>query len=451
MVYSLTLIVWFLVAICLLVAIHEFGHFIVARACGVKVLRFSIGFGKRLLTKTDARGTEFALSAIPLGGYVKMLDEREGDVSPEERHLSYNSKGVWQRIAIAAAGPAANFILAIALYWLIFLQGTTSLSPTVGKIAEGSIAAQAGLEVGQEILAIDGEPTDSRRAMTLYLLNRLGESGDILFSYKYPDSDFTYESAATLDNWLRGEENPDPIAGLGISFYAPPFPPVSLVEEGLPAANAGFEVGDQITAADGQPMDAWGEWVAYVRARPLQSIAVTVKRQNGESVVLDLLPNEKSAGGETIGYVGMGAAHEPYPESMIRRYRYGVVGAFAKASEETWETSGFVLLSLKKLIIGEISRKNLSGPIGIAKVAADHAEHGFWAFLSFLAHLSVLLGVMNLLPIPVLDGGHIVYCLVEWIKGSPVSEKVQVLGFQVGLAMVLGVMVIAFYNDILRL
>ncbi len=453
MIDSLTTVISFLVAIIILVSVHEFGHFYVARRCGVKVIRFSIGFGKRIFTRKDKYGTEFALSALPLGGYVKMVDEREGEVAEEDKPFSYNSKTVWQRIAIAAAGPLANFLLALLLYWCShFLQGTTAVSPVIGKVDEGSIAAQARLVSGQEIIAIDGEPTPTRRAVAMYLLNRLGESGSIRFTTKYPESELKYESEATLDNWLRGTEAPDPIKGLGLEFYYPQLPKViDNVLDGSAAQKAGFEAGDILVQMDDKEIDSWQSWVNYVRERPGKQIEVVVER-NGQQLDLLLTPEEiKNAQGEISGRAGVSVKVPTFPEEMIRRHEYGVLDAMTASVKETWKTGVFVLVSMRKLIFGEISTKNLSGPIGIAKVAASHAEHGFWAFIAFLAHLSIVLGVLNLLPIPILDGGHILFCLIEWVKGSPVSDDVQVWGLKMGMIMIFGVMIIAFYNDILRL
>jgi regulator of sigma E protease len=447
---NLTIFSWFIVAICILVAFHEFGHFYVARLCGVKVLRFSIGFGYRLIKWTDKSGTEFAISAIPLGGYVKMQGEADGDIAEEDKAQSYNSKTVWQRISIAAAGPGANFILALVLYWFSFyMVGTSSLSPILGNIEPGSVAAQAHLERGQEIIAIDGEATPTRRAVAMHLLHRLGESGDIHFVSKYPNSDLEYETNATLDNWLRGAHAPDPIAGLGLSFFEPLYETAIVnVYEGTPAAQAGLMTGDELLELDGIAVVSGNQWMEYVKARPEVAIEMVVGRK-GERLSFSVIPEKVvNDAGETIGRAGVAIPAGSFPKEMIRRHEYGPLAALSESAKESWDTGVFVLVSMKKLILGEISTKNLSGPIGIAKVAADHARHGFWAFVALLAHLSILLGVLNLMPIPILDGGQIVYCLVERFKGSPVSENAQVVGFQVGLIMMLGVMMIAFYNDI---
>lgn len=445
-------VVWFLVAISILVAVHEFGHFYVARRCGVKVLRFSIGFGPRILRVSDQRGTEYALSAIPLGGYVKMLDEREGPVAEEELHESYNRKTVWQRIAIAAAGPLANIVLAFLLYWAIFLNGTMGLAPIIGDIQNDSLAEHAGLATGQEIISIDGQVTPTRRDVALALINRLGETGEIRIVARYANDGLSYESPVSITNWMRGVEEPDPLKGLGIRFY---YPPVDKVIGGVvgdsPAARAGFEVGDELLEVNGFQVNSWQHWVEFIQQHPEQAMIVRVLRNNNE-VELELYPdtvtNDK---GLREGRAGVYGRLSKMPEEMKRERQFNVFTAMTEASNETKKTVGFVFLSLKKLILSEISIKNLSGPIGIAKVAADQARYGFWAFMSFLAHVSVVLAVLNILPIPVLDGGHILFCLVEWVKGSPLSEKSQLLGVKMGMAVLLCVMVVAFYNDILRL
>lgn len=444
-------IVSFLVALLILVSIHEFGHFYVARRCGVKVLRFSIGFGKVLWSCRDKQGTEFALAALPLGGYVKMLDEREGAVSPEEQHLAFNNKNVWQRIAIVAAGPLANFLLAIALFWVLLLQGQQDLIPIINKVAPASIAAQAGLEGGQEIIAVDGKPTPTWQALNKALLNRLGETGTIRFTVAYPDSHFQYESDAPLVNWLRDATDPDPIAGLGLTLQLPKIPAVvGEVVAGSVAEKAGLNAGDKLIEVDGVAISDWRMWVEYVRKHPGESLQVNIERA-GEVMPITLVPEVAEEGGQRLGRVGIIVQAYDLPEQMIRSYNYSITGALVAGANKTWETSGFVLLSIKKLILGEISTKNLSGPITIAKVAGSSAESGLRSFIGFVALLSVFLAVFNLLPIPVLDGGHLFYYFIEVIKGKPVSDKVQMLGYQVGLFLVISLSVLALYNDIMRL
>lgn len=445
-------VVYFLIALLILVTIHEFGHYYVAKRCGVKVLRFSVGFGRPLFSWKDKSGTLYTLAMIPLGGYVKMLDEREGEVDAEELSQAFTRKSVFARIAIVAAGPIANFILAILLFWGLTLGGTTEISPIIGHVEKGSVAEQLGLEKGQTIIAIDGEPTRDWQAVQQNLLNRLGESGMMHFSVRYPGSELVYQSEVELVDWLRGVEEPDPIEGLGIRFYRPEVTlEIGVVAPGTPAEKAGIQVGDKILAADGQPMELWQPWAAYVMARAEQSVDLLVLRQ-GQEINLTVVPELVTLDdGRKVGRVGVAGVSPEWPEGAIVHRQYGVFESFGVAVERTWSTAGFVLLSVKKLIVGEISTKNLSGPITIAKVAGDSAERGLKSYIGFMALISIFLGVFNLLPIPVLDGGHLLYYLIELVKGSPVPEKVQLVGFQLGLLMVACLTVVALYNDITRL
>ncbi len=436
----------------ILVAIHEYGHFWVARRCGVKVLRFSIGFGRALTRWRDRHGTEYVIAAIPLGGYVKMLDEREGEVAPQEQHLAFNRKPVLARIAVVAAGPLANFLLAIAVYWSLFMAGESGYAPVVGQVESASIADIAGLEPGQEIVAVDGHETPTRQALSFRLLDRLGDSGPLSFTVKYPGSDMLYDSQAMLDNWLAGADEPDLYRALGLRLYVPEVPPkVSEIVDDGPAALAGLKPGDLIVSADGNPMPGWENWVDYVRQRPGESIRVSYER-DGMRQSTALVPERiTDDSGEAFGRVGMAVAVPEMPESMLRTFERGPLESLAAGINRTGEMIGFTLTSIKKMLQGLISPKNLSGPITIAKVASTSAQSGLESYVGFLALLSVSLGVLNLLPIPVLDGGHLLYYTVELIAGRPVPERVQMVGYQVGLFLVLSLMVFALYNDFSRL
>jgi len=444
-------ILWFLVALIVLVAVHEFGHFYVARLCGVKVQRFSIGFGKVLLRRVDRHGTEFALAAIPLGGYVKMLDERDGNVSPEEAHQSFNQKSLLQRSAIIIAGPLANFILALLLFWALFLGGQRDAAPVIGSVAPGSIAAHAGLDAGQEIIEVDGQATPTRQAVFQQLLRRLGESGSMKFTLRYPDSDFLYHSEITLDNWLRGAADPDPLEGIGLQFYMPQVEAVAVdIQPGSAAERAGLLSGDKILVADGERIKNGQQWIELVRERAGKTFEVEIERDHQNRLVA-ITPESIADGAVSYGRVGMTLKQASWPEDMLRDYHYSVPGALQASAEKTWNTTGFVFLSIKKLLVGEISTKNLSGPVSIAKVAGSSAQSGWKNFIAFLALLSIFLGVFNLLPVPMLDGGHLLFFLIEAVKGSPVSEKAQMAGYQVGLFLVIGLTLVALYNDIMRL
>jgi regulator of sigma E protease len=435
-----------------LVAIHEFGHFWVARRCGVQVLHFSIGFGKSLFSWRDRLGTEYSFAAIPLGGYVKMLDEREGEVPASELHRAFNRKPALQRIAVVSAGPLANLLLAIVAYWFLFMAGETGYVPIIGEVEAESVAALAGLEAGQEIVAVDGHETPTWQALSFRLLDRIGDTGTIKFAAQYPDSDVVYESEGTINAWLSEQEQPDLYGGLGISLYTPEVPPVvGEVVAGGPAAVIGLLPGDKVLRADGVNMALWMDWVDYVRARPEQRIELEYQRGNEilQSVIVPELATDGS--GEKIGRVGVAVAIPDMPPDMVRQYSRGPLEALGASLVRTGELSVFTLKAIKKMLMGLISPKNLSGPITIAKVATASAKSGLESYISFLALLSVSLGVLNLLPIPVLDGGHLLFYLIELLAGRPVPEKIQSVGYQMGLFMVLGMMVLALYNDFTRL
>lgn len=435
----------------IVVTIHEFGHFWVARRCGVKVLRFCIGFGKPLWRRLDRHGTEFAIAAIPLGGYVKMLDEREGEVPPELLPQSFMRQPVSSRIAIVAAGPIANFILAIALFWILFMVGISGVAPVIDTIKPESPAGRAGLEAGQEIVAVDGAETPTWQALQERLLRRIGETGALQIAVKNPGSDLIERRTVVLEDWLAGEEAPDMVKGLGIALWIPRGEPViETVVPDSPAARAGFVAGDRIERADELLITNWRDWQEYVRSRPEQTIRTVVVRADGRHDI-DLTPERKvDDAGTAYGLAGLGGKID-WPDNMKRDFRYGPIAAIGKALDRTWATAAISLDTMKKMLLGMVSAKNLSGPITIAKVATASAESGWEPYLAFLAFLSVSLGVLNLLPIPVLDGGHILFSLPELITGKPLSEKVQTVGYQIGLFMVIGVMVLALYNDLLRL
>jgi len=435
----------------ILVTIHEFGHFWVARRCGVRVLRFSVGFGPVLWRKTDSQATEYTLCAIPLGGYVRMLDEREGDVTQAQLGQAFNRKSVWARIAVVSAGPLANFILAILVFWFLFFRGETGLVPVIAAVAPETPAYYAGLEPGQEIVSVDGHPTPTVAALSFQLLDRLGDSGLIQMGIKYPDSDVVYFSEAPLDSWLIEQEQPDPIAGLGITIDTPKvLPLVESTVDASPASAAGFLPGDLILRADDISMPLWSDWVAYVRARPGQVIEVLISR-GGVERLLSVTPEARVEGAQTIGSVGMMVEVPEFPKERIRVFERGPIEALGAAVARTGNLIGFTFDSMAKMVQGLISPKNLSGPITIAQVAASSAASGVDSWLSFLALLSISLGALNLLPIPVLDGGHLLYYVIEALTGRAVPEKVQMFGYQIGMMLVMSIMVFALYNDFLRL
>jgi regulator of sigma E protease len=445
------MIVGTLVALGVLVTFHEFGHFWVARRCGVKVLRFSVGFGMPLLRWHDRKGTEFVVAAIPLGGYVKMLDEREGDVPPELADQSFNRKTVYQRIAIVIAGPVANFLLAIVFFWILAMLGSQQVRPVIGAVEAGSIADKAGLTAGQEIVSVDGEATSGWAAVNLQLVRRLGESGTI--ALKVLDKDSTAQSPhqLVLNDWLKGADEPDPIRSLGIRPWRPALPPVlAELDAKGPAQAAGLRTGDRLLALDGQPLAEWQQVVDWVRVRPETKVSLRVER-DGAQIDVPVTLAARGEGKAATGYLGAGVKGVDWPPEMLREVSYGPVAAIAEGAQRTWTMSVLTLDSLRKMLFGELSVKNLSGPITIAKVAGASAQSGVGDFLNFLAYLSISLGVLNLLPIPVLDGGHLLFYLIEWARGRPLSEKIQGWGVQIGISLVVGVMLLALVNDLGRL
>ncbi|WP_372611496.1 RIP metalloprotease RseP [Halomonas sp.] len=441
-----------IVVLGLLITFHEYGHFWVARRCGVKVLRFSVGFGKPLWSRVDRHGTEFALAAIPLGGYVKMLDEREGSVDPAERHRAFNNKTVWQRIAIVAAGPLANFLLAIVAYWALFVVGTTTVAPIIGSVEPDSPAGRGGLEAGQEIIAVQGETVRSWDEINLKLVAAIGHSGDLSVEARDDGSTSRREYRLPVENWLVRQDPPQPLPSLGVAPWRPSIPAVlGRVEAGEAAAMTGLQPGDEVVAADGAPVDDWMHFVDIVRASPGEPLALEVMR-DGERRDLTVTPGRNVLDeGVTIGYIGAGVEPVEWPESYRRDIRHGPVAAVGEAVAKTGEMTVLTLGAIRKMLVGLISPSNLSGPITIAQISGDSARAGLESFVSFLAYLSISLAVLNLLPIPVLDGGHLLYYVVEIIRGRPVSERVQAVGVRIGLALVGSLMFMAIYFDLMRL
>ncbi|MDH1007193.1 sigma E protease regulator RseP [Pseudomonas nicosulfuronedens] len=448
---ALYMVVGLIVALGVLVTFHEFGHFWVARRCGVKVLRFSVGFGTPLVRWHDRHGTEFVVAAIPLGGYVKMLDEREGDVPAELLDRAFNRKTVFQRIAIVAAGPIANFLLAILFFWVLAMLGSQQIRPIIGSVVANSPAAIAGLASGQEVVAVDGEAVDGWSGVNLQLVRRLGETGELSVSVLEQGSSVPAVHQVRISSWLKNEDNPDPIGGLGIQPWRPAVAPViAELDEKGPAKAAGLQIGDRLVSLDGQSVTDWQDVVSRVRAMPEGKVILGVERA-GQREELALTLAAKGEGKARTGYLGAGVAGGQWPAEMLREVSYGPVAAVGQALSRTWSMSLLTLDSLKKMVLGQLSVKNLSGPITIAKVAGASAQSGVGDFLHFLAYLSISLGVLNLLPIPVLDGGHLLFYMVEWVRGRPLSERVQAWGMQIGISLVVGVMLLALVNDLSRL
>ena len=434
----------------ILVTLHEAGHFWVARRCGVKVLRFSVGFGKPLFSWYDRHGTEFAIAAIPLGGYVKMLDEREGPVPEELKDQAFNSKSPSKRIAIAAAGPVANFLFAIFAYWLLSVVGFTTVAPIVGDVSQGSVAERVGLASGMEIHEVDGRRVTSWRDVNMRLLERTGEFGEVTLEVSQNGSRGTL--SGSLGGWQLSDDTPNPLNEFGVTPWRPDVPAVlGEISPGGRAEAAGLKPGDRVVAVEGEPVSDWFELVTFIRDAPETSLELTIER-DGRTQQIVVTPAERTADdGSVTGFVGAGVSEVTWPDHVLRDVSYGPLAAIPNAVSETWGDTRLTLVAIKKMVTGLLSPTNLSGPITIARIAEASVSSGFEDFIRFLAYLSVSLGVLNLLPIPVLDGGHIVYYTIEAIRRKPLSEQAQAFGLRIGMAMILTLMVFALYNDLMRL
>ncbi len=441
-----------LVTLGLLVTIHEWGHFWVARRCGVKVLRFSVGFGKPLWMRVGRDGTEYTIAAIPLGGYVRMLDEREGDVPESLRAQAFNNKPVLQRIAIVAAGPLVNLLFAVLAYWFLFIYGVSSVVPVVGDVRPDSPAASANVESGYEVLEVDGNSVRSWSEVNLRLAARVGETGRVELMLGEPARGYARSYSVPIERWDVDLERESPVTALGLMPWQPEIPAViGLLTEDGRAGTAGIQVGDRVLKVDGEPVADWIELVHKVQAAPEQPLELMLERE-GRIVTLTVVPATRALpDGRSQGYIGAGVSPVEYPESMQRTLSYGPIEALVAGVEKTGQMIGLTLDAIGKMIAGVISVKNLSGPITIAKVAGTSAASGLESFVSFLAYLSISLGVLNLLPIPMLDGGHLLYYAVELIRGRPVSERVQMLGLRIGMVLLFSLMALAILNDLARL
>ncbi len=439
----------FIVALGVLITVHEFGHFWVARRCGVKVERFSIGFGKALWRRTDRQGTEYVIALIPLGGYVKMLDERVESVPAELRHQAFNNKTVLQRASIIAAGPIANFIFAIFAYWVVFIHGVPGVRPVVGEILNGSVAAEAQITSGMELKAVDGIETPDWDAVRMALIGKIGDS-DATLTVSQFGQEATQQKHLDLREWQFEPDKQDPVVALGIRPRGPQIETtLAEVQANSPASNAGLQAGDRIVKVDGQPLSQWQAFAAQVRDNPGKNMALDIER-NGEPVALTLTPEAKP-GKEAEGFAGVIPRVIPLPDEYKTVRQYGPFAAIGEASVKTWQLMKLTVSMLGKLIIGDVKLNNLSGPISIAQGAGLSAEYGVIYYLMFLALISVNLGIINLFPLPVLDGGHLLFLAIEKIKGGPVSERVQDFSYRIGSILLVLLMGLALFNDFSRL
>ncbi len=442
----------FVVALGTLIVVHELGHYWVARWCKVKVLRFSVGFGRPL--RTWIRGqdrTEWSIAAFPLGGYVKMLDEREGPVLPAERHRAFNCQTVGRRIAIVSAGPIANFLLAILLYWVLFLHGVPGMKPMIGQPPPNTPAAAAGFAQGETVTRIGQQGVETFQDLRWQLLDAAVARETVRIETRNQRNEINFRQL-DLSSLKPEDLDGDFLEKAGLERYEPAAPAVvGTVVEGRVAARAGVQTKDRILAIDGKAVGSWKDLVAMVSASAGKKIVLDIDRA-GQRMSLAVIPEATEENGKTVGRIGIG--HQPDPaayEALMVEVRYGPVQALSQAVARTWETSAITLKMLGKMVVGEVSLKNLSGPITIADYAGQSAQLGWLPYLTFIALISISLGVLNLLPVPLLDGGHLLYYAIEILKGSPLSERAMELGQRAGMLLLFILMAFALYNDIYRL
>ncbi|CCW31608.1 Protease rseP [Xenorhabdus nematophila F1] len=440
----------FIVALGILVTVHEFGHFWVARRCGIYVERFSIGFGKALWRRIDKQGTEYVIALIPLGGYVKMLDERVEEVAPERRHMAFNNKTIGQRAVVISAGPIANFILAIIAYWLVFVIGVPSVRPVVLDVKPDSIAAQANILSGMELKAVDGIETPDWNAVRLAMVSKVGEAS---VSVDVTPLDTTGSIQKTLDlrDWAFDASKQDILLSLGMMPVVPRVSAqIEKVYPASPAEKAGLQSGDRIVKVNCQDVDVWHTFSSFVRKNPNTPLKLDVARA-GEMISLRLTPEVKKLSNDREeGFAGVELKFIPLPDEYKIIQQYGPFSAIYEAGNKTWQLMKLTVNMVGKLIVGDVKLDNLSGPISIAKGAGVSADFGLVYYLMFLALISVNLGIINLFPLPVLDGGHLLFLAIEKIKGGPVSERVQDFSYRIGAILLVLLMGLALFNDFSR-
>ena len=442
----ITTILATIIALGVLVTVHEFGHYWVAKRCGVRVLRFSVGFGRALYTWKDQAGTEFCIAAIPLGGYVKMLDGRERTISEDERHEAFDQKPVGQRFAIVAAGPAINLIFAAFIYALISMIGVQTPVPVVGELPT---VTASKTRLPAEIVSFDGRDMESWERISIAMVDVIGDQTTVQVGLRPLDSTIVNQVTMPVPRDLITDQSP--LVAFGVRPWSPPIPAeLARVIAGGVGEASGLVAGDRITAVNGNPVADWSEFVAAIKVAYGLSTELTLKRGD-LTQTLTVVPETREGPDGPYGFLGVAPVVKPLPPELIRTVQENPIKALWVGVERTVEMSWLTVESIGKMITGALSPENLSGPLTIARVAGDSASSGWYAYLSFIAYLSVSLGVLNLLPIPVLDGGHLVFFAVEWLRGKPVSEQVQMQGIRIGMALLMGLMFFAFYNDLMRL
>ncbi|WP_159738119.1 sigma E protease regulator RseP [Vibrio atypicus] len=442
----------FIIALGILVAVHEFGHFWVARRCGVRVEKFSIGFGKSIWSKVGKDGTEYSISVIPLGGYVKMLDGRVDDVSEADQEFAFDKKPLWKRSAIVAAGPVFNFLFAIVAYWLVFMIGVPAVKPVVGQVTPYSIAAEAGLESGMELKSVSGVKTADWESVNMGLISHIGD--ERLTMTVAPADGVGIEQTITFDltKWNFDPEQQSAMSALGFVPFTPEISTTLInITEGSAGERAGLKEGDTLVAIDNKPIEVWQQVVDAIQQHPNAPLALEVLR-DGEKVTLTIVPDSREMKGKgEVGFAGIAPEVAEWPQSYRFDLQFGVIDSVGKAVEKTGQVIDLTISMLKKLIVGDVGLNNLSGPISIAKGAGTTADYGLVYFLGFLALISVNLGIINLVPLPMLDGGHLLFFAIEAVIRRPVPEKIQEMGYRVGGAIIFSLMAVAIFNDFARL
>lgn len=442
----ITTILATIVALGVLVTVHEFGHYWVAKRCGVRVLRFSVGFGKPLYSWTDRSGTEFCVAAIPLGGYVKMLDGREQHVDPADQDQAFDSKSVGQRFAIVAAGPGINLIFAALVYALISMIGVQTTVPVVGELPEG---AETRTTLPAELVSFDGKPVESWERISIAMVDAIGEDPTVALGLRPLNSNIVNQVTIAVPRDLVSDQSP--ITSYGITPWSPPIETLlARVVAGSAGEDGGLLAGDRVLSVNDQPISDWSAFVSEIQVAYGQPTRLMVERGDLQ-VELSVTPERREGPDGPYGYLGVAPEVQPLPPELVRTVQENPLGALVVGVERTAEMSWLTVEAIGKMLTGVLSPENLSGPLTIARVAGDSANSGWYAYLSFIAYLSVSLGVLNLLPIPVLDGGHLVFFTLEWLRGKPIPEAVQMQGVRIGMALLMGLMFFAFYNDLMRI
>ncbi|MBS0352201.1 MAG: RIP metalloprotease RseP [Proteobacteria bacterium] len=438
-----------ILAVFLVIVIHEFGHFLVAKMCGVKILRFSIGFGKSLYTHVSRGGTEYVLAILPLGGYVKMLDDREFHVSQTDSQRAYNRQPLYIRMAIVLAGPVTNFLLAVVAFWIIFSMGVTYIKPVVGQVRAQSVAEQAGIKPGDTIVAIDGRKVRQWQQVMVTFIERIGWVQPVYITTE--KNGVAEQHQISLKQWRISGSQPDPLDSLGITPYQPAIPAiVDKIMAHSPAQRSGLQPGDQIVKVDDHPVSDWQTVADFIKQHPNQESALTISRNN-QTKLVNVQLDSQTINRQRAGYLGVIVKIPPWPAQMIDSTHYSLITAWAPALQQSWELTKFNCIVLAKMFSGKISMQTLGGPITIFRSAGAASEAGLKVYLNFIGFISVTLAFINILPIPGLDGGHFLFQLIEGLIGRPISEKYQNLLLKLGIIVIILLVLQGTVNDIIRL